>query len=627
MADQFDDVHDEIANRYNTWWPLKDAAPHYPWAMLLAGTDQRYRFVPFDFDTSKGNAAYDGGRMSYWLDELNIPHIVCISGPSGGRHVWLALSDSASAGDVATLASLTKQLLPSLDVRPLENPLTGAVRPPGSPHRRSGFSEPQGPLTALLEPSVTSDQLAALRDFLIDAGASIVVPPTSLQKGTAYGAGGHPYLLGTKRPLSRRIRSILSSPPDDDASLTVAIVLAGCAQARWRHEDVIELARESPALEHLRSQRAGSDRRIPRSDRAAASTLKAAWRHAVTYVASRPVVDRNGDDPEFEQRTEDVAAAVSRAQDRADAMPGLWGLGGAATARRRRRGTHSHRAVLNALCLYMAQAVSLEVETDVRRLSADTGYGRTWVEQALLALQAPAGDDPETGWIVRVGSTEGAHGQRYRLAERFSTELSDQDWSQARVRPRLAVPHRDRSWWINYLSLDLDVLNHDAFAAPGSLGRTAGLVYKHLPPGATVQLPDLVRSTALPPHELRGRLQRLTSHGLVRRAPGGWARPDADLRDLVAQRLGVAGYLDDRAARYGAERRVWAWWLAEYAWMTKTHKKRKARRMPTGVVLFAQNDRPDYSRYPRGPDHRGDHREARRLVDAGVFDVPQLEVA
>jgi len=53
--------------------------------------------------------------------------------------------------------------------------------------------------------------------------------------------------------------------------------------------------------------------------------------------------------------------------------------------------------------------------------------------------------------------------------------------------------------------------------------------------------------------------------------------------------------------------------------MRKPNKKRRGRRATTGVALFAQNDRPDYARYPRGPDGRGDHKQALQLVRAGIL--------
>ncbi|MFC5128292.1 hypothetical protein ACFPRL_34930 [Pseudoclavibacter helvolus] len=45
------------------------------------------------------------------------------------------------------------------------------MRPPGSPHRYGDSSRPAGPLDALLDPSVTPDQMRELRAFLIDTGA------------------------------------------------------------------------------------------------------------------------------------------------------------------------------------------------------------------------------------------------------------------------------------------------------------------------------------------------------------------------------------------------------------------------------------------------------------------------
>lgn len=61
--------------------------------------------------------------------------------------------------------------------------------------------------------------------------------------------------------------------------------------------------------------------------------------------------------------------------------------------------------------------------------------------------------------------------------------------------------------------------------------------------------------------------------------------------------------------------------------MTKANKKRRRRRAPSGVALFTQDDRPDYAQYPRGPDHRGNHREARRLVTAGALSPERLMIA
>ena len=86
----------------------------------------------------------------------------------------------------------------------------------------------------------------------------------------------------------------------------------------------------------------------------------------------------------------------------------------------------------------------------------------------------------------------------------------------------------------------------------------------------------------------------------------------------------MAGYLEARRRRYDVDRGVWGWWQAEYTGMMKRNKKRRRRRAPAGVALFTQNDRPDYARYPRGPSGRADHREARRLVEAGALSPVAL---
>ncbi|HOV99837.1 MAG TPA: hypothetical protein PLY19_00045 [Rhodoglobus sp.] len=609
----------EILNEYDHEWSINELPPHTPWAMYLAGEDRRYAYVCFDFDSSRGNAPYDAARLSHWLDELNIAHLVCASGPTGGRHVWIGLAESADPDLVRTLALLTAQLLPSLDPTPLANPATGCVRPPGAPHRLGGVSVAQGPLTALTSCTVPADAITDLTAFLVDAGAELPAPTLGLLRGMTVDHDGHPHIAGPKRPLTPRVDAMLHSEPGEDTSYTLAAVLAGCAHARWRYADVLAVVDE-PAFEHVRTLRGrhGGDR-IPRTERGRIRALEAAWNNAVRYVAAHPL-NGAGDDTNYPARSNTALTAVERAQERANAMPGLWGADRASSAARRSTGTHSIRAVLDALCLYIAQSAQLVVEADVRRLSADTGYGRTTVHTALQTLTRPlVGEDPESAWIVRVGEPEAPHGQRYRLSQRFSTGPEDQDRTQVPARPHPPTPPPNRTYWTTRLGRELQPLAHDTFAAPRSLGRTAGLVFKHLAADAHSTVDDLVQRTGLDGARVRTALHRLRFHRLARRGGAGWSRGDDTALDQAADALDVAGYLDDRRTRYGAERGRWEWWNAELTWMRKPNKKRRGRRAPSGVALFAQNDRPDYARYPRGPDGRGDHREALNLVRAGVL--------
>ncbi|MGE3449635.1 MAG: hypothetical protein AB7H92_18865 [Microbacteriaceae bacterium] len=614
------------SNAYAATAAIESDRPDGPWAMYLA--DHRgYLFVCFDLDASKGNAAHDAGRLALWLDELNIEHLVVVSGPAGGRHVWIALDEATDPALIRELAELAGSLLPSLDKSPLNNPDTGCVRPPGAPHRHGGTSTiASGTIATLQRANTTVNQLALLREFLVDAGAEIPTPPVSIIRGMDRDDNGHPYLVGRRREPSARIRAMLTDAPAADTSTTQGAVLAGLARARWRYADVAALLEHSPALEHARS-RPGVAGRVAVPQHVARRRLAADWQRAVYYVASSPTAS-DSQDEDFQERAIAVTRAVRAAEARAESMPGLWGLDGLSRPARATRGRYSHRAVLRAVCLYIVQAARHVVEVDVRRLARDTGYGREACRLALLALSAAEDPrDAESAWLVRVDEAEGAHGATYRLSERFSTASEDPKWSQAAMRPSPTAGSDARTWWLNELTQALAALNHDTFAAPRSLGRTAGRIYAALSTDAPRSPVELSTASGISVDQVRRSLRRLTWHGLSSRTPTGWTRPAADLRDQVAILLDVDGYLEERTDRYDIERGTWAWWQAEVNWMRSRNKRRRRRRAPTGVALFPQNDRPDYPAYPRSTDRRADHAAARALVGAGVLRPTAADVA
>lgn len=606
------------SNTYSSTAAIAGDRPAGPWAMNLA--DHRgYLFVCFDLDAKAGNAAHDAGRLSLWLDELNIEHLVTVSGPSGGRHVWIALDEATDPQLIRELADLAGSLLPSLDKSPLSNPDTGCVRPPGAPHRDGGSSTiARGSIGTLHRATTTVDELALLRAFLVDAGAAMPSAPVSIIRGMARDEHGHPHLVGRRRDPSARIRALLTGPSAADSSITQAAALAGLARARWHFSDVAALLDHSPALEHARSRpTAGGRAAVPAH--VAQRRLAADWERTVYYVAANPIAGDNHDE-DFQARAIVVTGAVRAAESRAQVMPGLWGMDGLSRAARNARGRYSHRAVLRAVCLYLVQAARSVVEVDVRRLAQDTGYGREACRLALLALSAPEDpQDAESGWLVRVDAAEGVHGATYRLSEQFSTATEDRKWSQAATRPSPTAGTAARTWWINELSGSLQLLAHDTFAAPRSLGRAAGRTYAALSPDVSRSPAELSALSGVSSRETRRALHRLAWYSLSSRTSSTeWNRPDDDRRDQVAQLLEVDGYLEARTARYDVERGMWAWWQAELTWMRRPHKRRRGRRAPTGVALFDQNDRP-YPRYPRRGSGRMDHPTAAALVREGVL--------
>ncbi|MCW1006871.1 hypothetical protein OJ594_10990, partial [Streptococcus anginosus] len=102
------DIDGELLNEYAGSRRLSLDAPATPWAMYLAGPDRRYRFLAFDLDAKGGRTAADADRdahaLAATLHEAGLPPVICESGPSGGRHVWVGLADSVDPETVATLA-------------------------------------------------------------------------------------------------------------------------------------------------------------------------------------------------------------------------------------------------------------------------------------------------------------------------------------------------------------------------------------------------------------------------------------------------------------------------------------------------------------------------------------------
>ncbi|HEY5117000.1 MAG TPA: hypothetical protein VIJ00_15875, partial [Nakamurella sp.] len=252
-------------NSYPDTAPVSGPAPDRPYAVHLTDTRGRYTLLGFDLDTRHGPVAADLARLHALLDRARLPHVTCASGPGGGRHVWVALAEPVTAAVVAGIAHGLARMLPSLDTAPLLNTRTGALRPPGAPHRSGGTSQViAGDIRTLLHPTAGTSQVLTLagliaHDQAIGAAADTAAPSIGTDEH------GHPYLPGERRPLPARSQAALTTPltPGTDASAVLAAVLCGAARARWRLADIAALLPTGPGLEHARTERTSTGR-IPR---------------------------------------------------------------------------------------------------------------------------------------------------------------------------------------------------------------------------------------------------------------------------------------------------------------------------------------------------------------------------
>ncbi len=117
--------------------------PARPYAVHLNDSRGCVRCISMDFDSKLGDATAEADTVSELLGSVDIKHLVCRSGPSDGRHVFVSLAERfAGAGVLKILTDLKSELhLFTLDLRPNSSSRTAAIRPPLAPHRNGGHSE------------------------------------------------------------------------------------------------------------------------------------------------------------------------------------------------------------------------------------------------------------------------------------------------------------------------------------------------------------------------------------------------------------------------------------------------------------------------------------------------------
>lgn len=596
------DAYGETLNSYSRIHPASGLEPTAPWAVHLTDKERRYHLIAADFDAKPDatHAEADAVAFSRLLEGLGVPHVVCQSGPSGGRHVWLALCEPLDADAIAPLVRALRRRYVSLDASPLSNPATGAVRPPGAPHRRGGASTViAGDIAVLTQPTVTRDDVRRVVEEL-EASQTPLPASAPVPRGVAVEAG-QLRVVGARRRLSPRVLQVVATLPADGlASHAAMSVLCAAARASWSLAEVTAELLASPGLEYLRSVRDGHGRRSRPEvgQNSSRAVLERMWRTAIEAVATSP---RLGHDPTFDARADAVAGLVAGVQERADGCPARW-AGPRLAA----------RLVLDAVCLLALDAVQDTVEASNRTIALMVGLDR---ETTRLALRALCDD----GWLSLTRSAEGVHAHHYQLHPApVIHSLAGDLLSQAGAppgRPALQLKLRQR----------LRVQRSDAAAAHG-LGRLAGRVL-----GLVGEVDDVVGLSLMlgvAPAVVEGIVGELVGYGLVQAAGDGWwlLSPSADKQlEIVAGQVGTAGTQQRRAALYRLERDLWAWWRAEVEWMRTPRRDRPRRRAaPTQLALISDSQQGVWGAHPRRHG-RADFVEARRIlcevVDRGADEA------
>jgi predicted transcriptional regulator len=520
----------ELTNTYDEQRWDGQTAPTDPYAVYLADRTG-YRSLAFDLDASRGDVGADAVLLRRLLTESGVRFIEARSGPQGGRHVIATFRDPLPAAKVAALARHLGHGLPTLDVTPLCNPATGAIRPPGSPHRDGGTSTLLTPSAIAVSALTEGNTRAAFSRLYGRAG----VPARAARRRP-------PRPTKKPRPLSPYILRLQRDGDLDgrwpDRSGPAAAVCLGYVEAGRPFAEFLQAALDpaNRGLDHLRHARVNPGRYRRRSQAESRAAAERMWRGRIRYAEQHPARPPAGGG--------DLDAHIAAVLAAAAATPARWaGQAGP-----------SDLAALRAVAHLVATRRAPTVSAATRTISELTGRTQSTADRALRRLT-------RDGWLIRVTAGRGTDAATYRLAtpdqqptQPGSTSLAGTPVAGGSLTP--APPTTDR------LCTAIAIQGHDVMTNDG-LGRYAAAVHIALcaQPGTVA---DLASRTGLTSRTVRRQLRRLATAGIAHRTERIWAAADVTELDRAADQLGVTGAVARRAAAHAAERATWRWWLADF---------------------------------------------------------------
>lgn len=548
-------------------------------ATYLADEQRSFRLIALDLDaTHLGPNAVrsDADTIATILTDLDVPHLITRSGPTGGQHIWVRVSEPGiPAQTMGRVARQMRQHLPTLDISPLTNAATGAVRIPGSPHRHTGESAPVGTAAEIVERIAAMDTRPAppdLADWLIarfPATTHAIAEPAipDGQPMSLTGQGPTQRLARPKTPLSEEITTLLDGPlsPHVDRSARAWAILLSMAASGWTWNDV-HAHIDAPGLARLREDH----RRRP-------AHAAAQWTKALTIAATTawpraasPPADPH--DPVHET-IDSIHAAAHQASH-------SWGRKGWASAER----------VLYALTDLASRAHALTIDIDVRRLAESANVHYSTASRALHRLASE-------GWVVRTAEASGTQAASWQLLDQSAQQRSSA--TQVETRPP-SPTHR------------LQHCRHDVWVWRTGLGGAAERIHYYLGTGVT-QSEELAALTGYTRSLIQLWLARFQTLGVTSQNGPSW--------DRVAGELGAAGTMHARAQAHVVDRLLHKWWNDELVWRRrrgkKRHRMRKGHATDPNVASLpiAAPARTRYGRFPTS-DGLADYRRARADIRA-----------
>jgi hypothetical protein len=506
-----------------------DQLPLAPAAVLIFDKAARARCLVLDLDVKIL------GREQVLLDSVQALELASRAGlsgfidesPVGGRHVYLPLRVPITSDEALAAGQALRNVLPSLDVAPLSNPTTGAIRPPGSLHPTGGhqylvtsLADATGAVFIPGSPAAWSRFQALLPQ--IRPAASAGAPRGRLSAVSEHAAA---------RPVLEPYAAILRTGAYDPSRYPTpseARFAALCHLLRrgWSQHDIAVAAVDGrfPALlglfskqrNRLQALRAELARAVEKLstflDRPSAPTSHTRAQPSPPWA---PHPTKTTTEREVESEYVFLRAWWTAARHEGRLMAGTTAL--------------VDRSVLQALGALAQMKGTRYVDVGCRTLGQAACLDHSTVARSLKRLASAS--DPLIVMLQASADTDGQLGDLYELvipATHAAKSLSD-PWAPGlieRIHPAFWTLSRPSRYAWQALS--------DQPRDPAHLQRASGLA----------------RET------FRNALAELAAHGLARHSREGWQRGHATL-DQVARRTGGDLKAADVQQRHLEERRAW----------------------------------------------------------------------
>jgi len=484
-------------------WP--DEEPTVPWVVLLKDGRGQFSTLAFDFDSGKGDAISDASAFSAWFTELGVGHVMVRSGPTEGRHILARFEPHVPEVFAAKLGRAAKKHYPSLDLFPLGTFRTAAIRPPGSAHRNGGRSEILGdPAEALAILKRPNDPHLLLGFWEEGERWRYDCLLTSC-----------PSLNAVRDRVTRATWELLKSGEktygDDSPSGVLWSALLGMIRAGLPFSEVAHVV-QHPDLGIAATVKSSAEAHHRRD---ILGHLRSEWLRASQWAAA------NG---RF-YGPNDARVVLSAMSDAAQLSAQSW----------KGKAGGTDLLVLEGLIGIGLEVGRLQITASHRRLAEKVRLGHDAVTRSLRRLE-------QRGWITVVSPGRRDEGTTFRLQipKSLPISMSNNHGGCDLIGSSSGILVRDSM--------------HDAFASGGlSKGCQRILSAMDLVEGVTPKI--LREKTGRSLSSIYSNLHKLEAQDLLTKQPDGtWMLSAEGNLDVVAKRLGTAGYTEKKRQTHELDR-------------------------------------------------------------------------